>query len=108
MGPRIPPEGSPGAASKAAALGLIPFILLSDYFKNRGRALIEKNAIKVYNYHKKLPNTAARELYAAKYTKIINRLNTKFLKKYAPKKPLPKVFAKGKEEKDLKYKKGGS
>ena len=107
-GPGTPPEGSPGAASGAAALGLIPSISLSDRFENRGRALIEKNAIEAYNYHEKLPDTAARELYAAEHAKIINRLNTEFSKKYAPEEPLPKVFAKGKEEKDLKYKKGGS
>ena len=43
-----------------------------------------------------------------KYRKLINRLNTKFIKKYILEELLLKVFLKGGKEKDLKYKKEGS
>ena len=101
--PGVALGGVPGGAP-----GLIPPISLSDRFENRGRTLIEKTAIDTYNYHQKLPDSAIAELYAAEYDKVINKFNTEFTKKYAPAEPLSRVFPQGKEEKDLKYKKGGS
>ena len=47
----IPPGTPPRVPLRGLALVVIPPISLSNCFENRGGTLIEKNAIKVYNYY---------------------------------------------------------
>ena len=106
--PGTPPPTNPGGSPGGLAPAPTRPISLSDRFENRGRTLIETHAIEAFEFHQKIEDPAAAEEYAAEHAKLIKRLNTKHKQKHDEVEPLPKVFAHGGKDKDLKYKKGGS
>ena len=107
MAPGGPPGVSPGGSTPGAIPPISP-IQLSDCFEKRGATLLEKSALMAYDFHKQISDGASAELYANEHEKLMKKLNTKFMKKHIPEKPLVKVFPQGEDGKDLKYKKGGS
>ena len=86
------PKVALGVSPRGLTPGATTPIPLSDRFERRGATLLETNAIRAYDFHKKIPDAASAELYADKFDKNLKRFNAKFLKKYVPEQSLVKVF----------------